>query len=501
LNLVKLVVTSTVIWTTGESMPAAEPRANPPAEKTTADRLTQLIVQLGSDQFAEREAATRELSALGPVALDSLRRASEAEDPELQRRARKLLRQVEKRLTADQLLEPKRIRLVYRDTPVTEAVADLARSTGLPVRIAGDPAPLAERRLSLDTGDTTLWDALAQFCRKAGLTERGPDAAAFQDDRYEYNAGPRRIVAFDRTAWGSDPRPKRPLLLEDGAWQELPTCHAGGLRIRALPPGIPTPATPVAGEELLALEVLTEPHIQWDAVLAVRVDRAVGAKSPLLKRRAVSGALGSAAGTGPEEMLVVWDGSGEFPANPFGDARYVLLRLRLADMSPRRLQELSGTIAARIRTPFEKLASVDRILQAAGSTVRSADGSALQVIEAMHTDQGPYRIRVALTAPPPELVSGGMPARLVVLARPWWGRDTEAGSPESTAFTLLDARGRRFSLASGEVQGTLAKGLRHDFTLVFQPLPDRAPPIRLLYNARRPVTVEVPFTLRDVPLP
>src|SRR5262249_49399721 len=159
--------------------------------------------------------------------------------------------------------EPERVRFVYQDVPVTVAVADLARKTGLSLQITGDAARLAKRRLTLDTGDTTFWDAWAQFCRKAGLTERGLDPAAFQDDRSEYDPGQRKIVALARTSWGgSTARPNSPLVLADGPWQELPTCQAGAVRIRALPPG--TPAGNIAkaeGEKLLVLEALPEPHL------------------------------------------------------------------------------------------------------------------------------------------------------------------------------------------------------------------------------------------------
>jgi hypothetical protein len=470
----------------GPNVPAAEP--------PDAVRVSRLIAQLGSAVFAEREEATRALAALGPVALDRLRQAAETSDPEVRRRAAKLLPQAERRLAADRILKPRRVALVYHDTPVTEAVADLGRRTGLPLKIVGDPAALARRRLTLDTGDSTLWDALDQFCRKAGLAERGLDPAGFQDERYEYTGGGRRIVAFDRTTWGSAARASGPLLLADGPWQEVPTCRAGAVRIRAL-----SRDAKAEGEKELVLEIILEPPLQWQSTLAVRADRGVGAGGQVPKQRVAPGGLGALAGSMAEEVLVVWDGSGEFPANPFGDTRHVLLRL--GDGLGQRLRELSGTIAGQVRTPPETLAVVDDILQAAGRTVQAGDGSTLQVVGAKRAEDGPYRVHVALTSAPPELVTGGIPARLVVLVRPWWGRETEGIPADGPNFTLLDAQGRRFAPEGGEVQGMLGQGLRHDFTLRYQPLADGAPPARLLYTGRRTVTAEVPFTLRDVPLP
>ncbi len=491
------VLAAAVLWSGTDSLRAAEPEAKAP----DAARLARLIAQLGSSQAAERDAATRELAALGLAAVASLRGAADSEDAEVRRRAQKLLRGIEQRLASERVLKPRPVRLVYRDVPVNMAIADLARKTGLRLQIIGDAAPLARRRLTLDTGETTLWEALAQFCRKAGLADRGLDPAAFQDDRSEYGVGQHKLVVLDRTSSDSDARAVSPLRLENGAWQELPTCYAGAVRIRALPPGkAGGKAAPAEGEKLLVLEVMPEPHLQWQSVLAVRVERAVDAKGPSLKQPAVVSGLGRAVGNGAEEVLILWDGSSEFPANPFGDARHVPIRLASADGPWQQLTELRGTIAARVGLPPERLASVDDILKAAGQTVRTENGGVLQVVEIKPRDEGRYQVRVALTVPPPELISGGIPARLLVHKRGWWGQGTGDVSAEGSGFRLLDAQGRPFPLAGGEVQGLLAQGVRHDFTLVYRPLPDGAAPARLEYTARRPVTVEVPFTLRNVPL-
>lgn len=59
-----------------------------PAEEAQAKRIARLIRQLGDDEFARREAATRELAALGKPALRALRNvAGSSEDPEVRRGA------------------------------------------------------------------------------------------------------------------------------------------------------------------------------------------------------------------------------------------------------------------------------------------------------------------------------------------------------------------------------------------------------------------------------
>jgi uncharacterized protein (TIGR03067 family) len=62
------------------------------AKKTETERIARLIKQLGDGAFAKREAASKELSAIGEPGLAALRKAeSGSDDPELRRRAEKLV--------------------------------------------------------------------------------------------------------------------------------------------------------------------------------------------------------------------------------------------------------------------------------------------------------------------------------------------------------------------------------------------------------------------------
>jgi ferric-dicitrate binding protein FerR (iron transport regulator) len=124
--------------------------AEPPSD---AARIAALIEQLGSPQFAEREAATQLLDQSGLPALAALRRATHDKDGEIVRRAKELVERLERRQKTAQALEALRLRLVYKDAPLSEVVADFARKTGLPVQL--DPkeqARLGQRRLTLVDG-------------------------------------------------------------------------------------------------------------------------------------------------------------------------------------------------------------------------------------------------------------------------------------------------------------------------------------------------------------
>src|SRR5262249_49527613 len=138
---------------------------------TDAARINKLIEQMGSGDFDEREKASTALDAIGEPALPALRKAAQGDDVEVRKRAGELVQQIEKRLESARLLAPKRVRLVYKDTPLAEAVADLQKKSGYTLTLRDPENKLKGRTITLDTGDTTFWHALDLFCRKAGLAE------------------------------------------------------------------------------------------------------------------------------------------------------------------------------------------------------------------------------------------------------------------------------------------------------------------------------------------
>ena len=162
LSFVVLMATGSQAWSQGNGNKSADPK-----------RIAELIQQLGSLKFIERENARRELEAIGEPALEALKKAAKSEDLETSRRASEIVRLLEERSNTAKILAPKRVRLNLKDTPVLKAVRELERQSQYTIHIQGDQAALAKRKVTLDTGDTTFWEALDQLCAKAGLVEVG----------------------------------------------------------------------------------------------------------------------------------------------------------------------------------------------------------------------------------------------------------------------------------------------------------------------------------------
>jgi hypothetical protein len=485
-------------------LPAARPQ---PADKDrggspVSERAAALIAQLGSPRFEEREAATRALEGLGGAALEPLRQALASRDAEVRRRARLLVQAIERRLESDRLLTPTRIRLVFRDAPLGEAVADAARKTRLPVRFEGNRFGPGGRRITLDTGEADLWEALDRFCRAAGLVERAADFSAMSDGWYRDDPWNRQTLGLRETLGEA---PESPLLLREGKPWALPTCQAGAVRVRVLPANVrPAGQQVIEGETQFSLEVRVEPHLQLQGVLALRVDRAADDEGQALTQpaAAIAGAGPLANGVGAE-VAVMWDGLTPLPAEfPVG-AGLAVVRLRLGERPARRLREVRGTLALRVQPAPEQLVTVDGILQAAGRTVRGGDGSALKVTDVRREEDGRVKLAVEVAPAPRDVILGGVPARILLTTRGARGAQGLAVPPPVAVeqLALLDEQGRGATLEGSTGPTVNGSGKAWEFSLVYRTVPGAGEPSRLVYTGRRSVTLDVPFTLKDVPLP
>jgi uncharacterized protein (TIGR03067 family) len=71
-----------------------------PPDEPTADRVARLVRQLGNKDFMQREAASKELDAIGEPALDALRKAATDDDAEVRQRAAKIAGAITGRIRA-----------------------------------------------------------------------------------------------------------------------------------------------------------------------------------------------------------------------------------------------------------------------------------------------------------------------------------------------------------------------------------------------------------------
>jgi hypothetical protein len=490
----RLVVAGLLLTILGAAVAAAPSDAPPPD-------MDRLVAKLGSIKYAEREAAMRALEQHGAAALNALEAATQHADPEVRHRATVLLQRIENRLAVSRLLAGSSIRLIYKDVPVLDAVNDLAAKTGLTIDVEGDRLGLHQRTVTLDTGQTTLWEALGQFCKAAGLSERavtGKMPGILSDDSYSSKPS-KGIGIYPGYGPGTATSP-RIVLVDTTATATLPTCYHGAVRFRAVKlPDAPPGSVKSAGISQAVgfhLEVTPEPQLAWHGVVSLRVTRAVDDQGqqlvqtePYVVERFGDPLLGSGG-------AVVWDGISGQSVSDMTGPQILPVRLQVGQKAAAMLKEVHGVVAVEVIAQ-QRLVTLANVMTAQGKTVIGSDGNALKVTAAQSSGAScTITVQISNTASS----AGGIPRvplkktknGVIIIGDP-------AKRPDM--FALFDAKGQPLPLLSGEgmVVQSDSGGLAVQYELVFQ-VKDSQVPARLTYAGPKVMVVAIPFTLREVPL-
>ena len=155
--------------------------------------------------------------------------------------------------------------------------------------------------------------------------------------------------------------------------------------------------------------------------------------------------------------------------------------------------------SAQVEIGPEPLIVVDNVLQAAGRSFRGRDGTLLKLQDARREENGRIKLRLELQMPSP-LTLGGLAFRNLQRVAPPGGRMAVRSELPALPLALLDAAERPIPLVAVESSAMNALGLAQDLSLTFAPRTGQAEPARLVYSGARSVVLDIPFTLKNVPL-
>jgi siroheme synthase len=128
------------------------------------------------------------------------------------------------------------------------------------------------------------------------------------------------------------------------------------------------------------------------------------------------------------------------------------------------------------------------------------------VLEIKAEKKGDVKVRLVLEVPPdvvepigPGVGVPGVPGIPMPVVP---GLPAAVAAKDTYGISLLDSRGRKFHpVAASSKQAVVNGNAVKEYTLTFQPQVGQGKAAKLVYEAARVATVEVPFALADVPLP
>ncbi|HYV36843.1 MAG TPA: hypothetical protein VE988_14135 [Gemmataceae bacterium] len=478
--------------------------AQQPPDKVPLDRVNELIDKLGSTKFAERERAMKELEAFGPAILPALRPAQKSKDAEIKGRVDLLVRKLEDQQMAANLLAGKRVRLNVKNATVPEAVAELARLSGYDLVLNTDAKAFGDRKVTLDTGDTTFWEALQQLCVSAELV----DTIAAATKPGKAIAGAKKAAANVIRAVPAA-APIVAVQLSAGKPSDAPVAFAGSLRIKLLK------TTKMSnGDRQLLLEVANEPRLAgftaggMPVIVKAINDKKQTLPTSVLPIPSLDIPPPAAANNGVGNVIIV-NGNMANPALNLATPSFApfqfTVNVKPGEKPTKKLEELVGKLTVRTMIDTEPSLVIDKILDAAGKTAKAKDGTTVKVNNIKKQPNGDIAVQIA-TGNGQALngaANGGaiqiQGAAIVQIN----GQNVGGVQNASNPFRLLDAKGESYVLAQSSNSGMSINGgqITYTQTLVFVPKVGQGPPAQLVLPGQRSFAFDVPFALKDVVLP
>lgn len=474
--------------------------SSPPAPAPTAPvpapvGIPALVEQLGSERFAEREAAAAALEKLGLPAIDALRAATKSDVPEVRERAAALLTKMRRLADSGNRLTPKRVKLDYQDIPLGTAVNDLRTRTGVNFTLDTDRVANPLRKVTCRTAEVPIWEAIDEFCTAAGLRE------TFRNDLdVPKSTSPRRGYVPPPQAPSAD---AVPLVLIDGTPTRLPGDRSTSVRVLALPAAFPGhKITLGTGEVTLALDVTPVPGLGWQDVVGVKVNKVIDSGG----RAGGAGSEKQTAPTNDPSGMVVFARPGvamrfdingnSIPPESLSNPRVVTVPLKLGTPSAASLKRLEGSVFGEIQVPNQHLVTVENLKQNTGTSFAGPGELKFTVLEAKEpqTPGGQGSVKVQMESP----------SMWVVNARrrgwnPGWPESPRMG--QGNRVEAFDAAGKPFPLTSNAFTDMSDDGMVTIQTYTMTYRAGQGLPAKLVVVGPKLVTVEVPFVMENVPLP
>ncbi len=480
----------------------------------TAAEPDELVRRLADPSFAVRDAAAKDLLKLGGAALPALQAARDTSDlPALRERAEAILPRLERLAESERVLSPTRLKLDYREIPLSQAVADLKSRTGIPLQLIPENVANPARPVSL-AGEFAPWEAIEKLCAAAGLKEDHraelplPKGAAENPNLNIYSSQP---VYFGspgpQTAFYSPST--APVLLVDGQSAPLAGVRDKTIRVLMLPAGhSANRVVRGAGTVVAHLDVAPLPKLNWAGANRVRVTRAEDEDGrPIFADQRTAAAMPNAS---PYSALQwrgggIWIEDGTAGILPINSAahnpRLTPLTLRTDDRAIKTLRRLEGIVVGDVRRPNETIIEISDIQAGVGQVHEGPYQLKLAITGYTAAASGAVTVKVRAELPQLWAIAGAGANRDPVLAQ-----ELNIGTIQNR-LAFHDAAGKRCkapqqrrSSYSGNNWSQSYETELH-FPPTDPPVAGAGPPVKVVLTGTKLATIEIPFSMENVRLP
>lgn len=466
-------------------------------------KIAALVRKLGSPAYLQREQARRDLEAIGPSILEPLRRASATADAETARRLADLVRNFEEQVLTQQVLAPKEVHLKLKDASVPQAIAELATISGYPIQFLGDATRFGSKKITLDTGKTSFWQAFERLCDEAGLMER-VDLTVQTGPGHTSRVGKNGI----RRIYPAAPTPMitaGPILVTPREGEKSYVHVAGSLRTE-----MRVRREPNSKELTLTFIVSAEPRMLNNGLIGRPVlTKAIDSQN----RALVEASETPKSAPMPRDDFELFSETVE--GTPMPLQRFTQIRVRSDAEAIRAIREISGKLAYQLDLQNEVLAKIPNPLEAAGKSASTTNGGTMRVVAVKkqadsivmdvaleNTQANPFGNNIIINGGA-VIIRGNVNLRGGVVIGPNGVRMNGGDGTSKDLPDLLDEKGQKLKVLSVSSDGiNINNGsMTRTASIAYQSAPMQSDPRELVLFGTRTHTINVPFRFTDVTLP
>ena len=251
------------------------------------------------------------------------------------------------------------------------------------------------------------------------------------------------------------------------------------------------------------MEVRPEAHLEWTQLIALRIERAVDDRGHKVSHTGDFIESGFAGNPYLDNMQFMQLNDMDMQQTGSTSLRQIPIALIVGSKAIRNLRELSGTVCGRVRTAPEPLVTVDNLPKTVGKATKGVDGSEVKITECKRGADGLCQLTVELKVTLETQMVDNMNGIFLGGRRPQLDQANillNKDDPTSPPLKVFNAKGEALEFVTGTLHVQANNFASRIFTLVYKPGTSDSDPTKLEYVGRREVLVEVPFTLKDVPL-
>jgi hypothetical protein len=460
------------------------------------------IAELGSAKYAVREAATRNLDKLGEAALPALQAAlAHAETPlEVRMRAANLVERIETRAAITSAIAGRKLHLKLDNQPVNSALKHLGALSACSFSMADPTSILAQRRITLDTGEVDFWQAFDRLCEHAGICE----ADAVQANAAAGDAGGNVSIGGFGGFAEHPLAPEFPLFRVMAPVAALkkravlaPTCYQGAFRVRAADADAKTrlPGEPATAGFIL--EISPAPALAWKGANLVRIRGAWdehGNRLDVVATPRNEVADDPLLGGPPVDLGRL--GSRVMPPAP--KSNQVTVAFTAGNLAPTLLKKVEGTITIDVFV-MRRAFTIPDVAAAAGKQFAVGDGGFITVAG---VERKPRALELEIREKPDRQAqqSGHAPRLARTRDGTLYVLTPDAGASARFSVKPSNLPAVQPATSSQSLVPGLGSNLDSLWSLSYEVHASAQGPLALVFTTPRLTAVEVPFTLHDVPL-